>query len=94
LATIRLGFNRRQMEHGRRGAAEKEAAAMRALDPQVRTDARRLVNEWNEASAARATPVLAHDWRRCRRATLVFVSPLPQLLYHAIGRPARTRSSP
>jgi hypothetical protein len=31
--------------------AEKQAAARRALDPQVRADARRLVTEWNERQA-------------------------------------------
>ncbi len=54
-----MGFNRRKMEDGRRGAAEKEAAAMGALDPQVRADARRLVNEWNERQAQRAPPLFS-----------------------------------
>jgi hypothetical protein len=54
-----MGFNRRKMEDGRRGAAEKEAAAMRALDPQVRADARRLVNKWNERQAQRAPPLFS-----------------------------------
>jgi hypothetical protein len=46
-----LGFNRRKMEDERRRAAEKEASARRALDPQVRADAERLVADWNERQA-------------------------------------------
>jgi hypothetical protein len=42
------------MEDERQRAADKEAAARRALDPQVRADARRLVTEWNERQAQRA----------------------------------------
>jgi hypothetical protein len=49
-----MGFNRRKMEDERRRAADKEAAARRALDPQVRADARRLVVEWNDRQAQRA----------------------------------------
>jgi|SRR5271169_5949841 len=48
-----MGFNRRKMEDERRRAAEKEAAARRALDPQVRADAERLVTAWNERQARR-----------------------------------------
>jgi hypothetical protein len=49
-----MGFNRRKMEDERRHEAEKQAAARRALDPQVRADARRPVTEWNERQAQRA----------------------------------------
>ena len=49
--TLLLGFNRRKMEDERRRAAEKEASARRALDPQVRADAERLVADWNERQA-------------------------------------------
>jgi hypothetical protein len=48
------GFNRRKMEGERRRAAEKEAAFRRALDPQVKADARRLVVEWNDRQAQRS----------------------------------------
>lgn len=51
---MKMGFNRRKMEDERRRAADKEAAARRALDPLVRADARRLVVEWNERQAQRA----------------------------------------
>jgi hypothetical protein len=43
-----MGFNLRRMQDERRREAEKQAAAKRALDPQVRADALRLVTEWNE----------------------------------------------
>jgi hypothetical protein len=50
-----MGFNRRKMDDERRREADKQAAARRALDPQVRADARRrLVIEWNERQAQRA----------------------------------------
>jgi hypothetical protein len=37
-----MGFNRPKMEDERRREVEKQAAAMRALDPQVRADAHAL----------------------------------------------------
>jgi hypothetical protein len=46
-----MGFNRRKMDDERRREAEKQAAAKRALDPQVRADALLLVTEWNERQA-------------------------------------------
>lgn len=49
-----MGFNRRKMEDQRRVVAEQEAAARRALDPQVKADAARLVAEWNKRQAVRA----------------------------------------
>ncbi len=49
-----MGFNRRKMDDERRREADKQAAARRALDPQMRADARRLVTEWNERQAQRA----------------------------------------
>jgi hypothetical protein len=48
-----MGFNRRDMESRREAAAEKEAAARRALDPQILEDAERLVAAWNERQAGR-----------------------------------------
>jgi hypothetical protein len=48
-----MGFNRRRMEDDRRRVAEKEAAARRALDPQVIEDAERLIADWNEGQAKR-----------------------------------------
>jgi hypothetical protein len=48
-----MGFNRREMESRRKAAAEKEAAARRALDPQILEDAARLVAAWNERQAGR-----------------------------------------
>ena len=48
-----MGFNRRKMDDNRRRAAEKEAMARRALDPQVRADAERLIADWNERQAKR-----------------------------------------
>jgi hypothetical protein len=52
-----MGFNKRQMEIDRSLAAEKEAAVRRALDPQIREDALRLVETWNARQQARM-PVL------------------------------------
>jgi hypothetical protein len=46
-----MGFNRRKMEDERRNEAEKQAAARRALELQVRGDARRSVSERNEQRA-------------------------------------------
>jgi hypothetical protein len=46
-----MGFNRRKMDDERRREAERQAAAKRALDPQVRADALRFVTEWNERQA-------------------------------------------
>jgi hypothetical protein len=48
-----MGFNRRKMEDQRRQAAEKEAAARRATDPQLLEDAERLIGAWNERQARR-----------------------------------------
>jgi hypothetical protein len=72
-----VGFNRRKMDDERRREAEKQAAAKRALDPQVKADAVRLVTEWNERQAQRApllfSPTIGaavaaqhwHLWVRC-----------------------------
>jgi hypothetical protein len=49
-----MGFNRRKMDDERRREAERQAAAKRALNPQVRADALRLVTEWNGRQAHRA----------------------------------------
>jgi hypothetical protein len=43
----RMGFNKRRMDSERTAAAEKEAAARRALGPQILEDAERLVAAWN-----------------------------------------------
>jgi hypothetical protein len=48
-----MGFNRRKLESERRSAAEKEAVARRANDPQVRQDAERLIAAWNARQAKR-----------------------------------------
>ncbi|MGB6663121.1 MAG: hypothetical protein WBE90_29560 [Xanthobacteraceae bacterium] len=67
-----MGFNRRKVDDERRREAEKQGAARRALDPQVRADALRLVTEWNERQAQRApllvlptigAAVAAQHWR-------------------------------
>ena len=49
-----MGFNRRKMGDERRREADRQAAARRALDPQVRADALRFVTEWNERQEKRA----------------------------------------
>ena len=54
-----MGFNRRKMDDERRRAADKEAAARRALDPQVMADAERLIVDWNERQAKRMPLVFA-----------------------------------
>jgi hypothetical protein len=43
-----MGHNKRRIEDERRRAAETEAVRRRALDPQVRADAERLIADWNE----------------------------------------------
>jgi hypothetical protein len=49
-----MGFNRHKMEDERRHAAEREAAARHATDPQVLKDAERcLIAAWNERQARR-----------------------------------------
>ncbi len=48
-----MGFNRRKMEDRRRQAAEKEAAARRAIEKQILEDADHLVAVWNERQAKR-----------------------------------------
>jgi hypothetical protein len=48
-----MGFNNRKMDHRRRQAAEKEAAARRATDRQILEDAEQLVTAWNECKAKR-----------------------------------------
>ena len=53
------GFNRRKMEDQRRQAAEKEAAARRATDAQVREDAERLIGAWNERQVKRMPMLFA-----------------------------------
>jgi hypothetical protein len=50
-----MGFNRRKMDDERRREAERQAAAKRALSPQVGADALRFVTEWNERHAQRAS---------------------------------------
>jgi hypothetical protein len=49
-----MGFNRRRMESERAAVAEKEAAARRALAPQIASDALRIVAAWNKRQAAYA----------------------------------------
>ncbi len=50
----------------RRREAEKQAAARRALDPQVKVDAHRLVTEWNERQALVADAHRGRDADRAR----------------------------
>jgi hypothetical protein len=47
-----MGFNKRKMEDRRRKAAEQEAAARRALGPQIIEDSVKLVETWNARQAA------------------------------------------
>jgi hypothetical protein len=47
-----MGFNKRKMEDRRRKAAEQEAAARRALGPQIVEDSVKLVEAWNARQAA------------------------------------------
>jgi hypothetical protein len=76
-----MGFNRRKMEDRCRQAAEKEAAARRAIEKQILEDADHLVAVWNERQAKRvpmlfsptSAPPLRPAIGSCRRA----VSPFP-----------------
>ena len=47
-----MGFNKRRMESERTAAAAKEAAARRALGPQIIEDSVKLVETWNARQAA------------------------------------------
>jgi len=47
-----MGFNKRRMESKRAAAAAKEAAARRALGPQIIEDSVKLVETWNARQAA------------------------------------------
>jgi hypothetical protein len=47
-----MGFNKRRMESERAAAAAKEAAARRALGPQIIEDSVKLVEIWNARRAA------------------------------------------
>jgi hypothetical protein len=47
-----MGFNKRKMEDRRRKAAEQEAAARRALGPQIIEDSVKLIEVWNARQAA------------------------------------------
>jgi hypothetical protein len=54
-----MGRNKRRMASDRAAVAEREAAARRALDPQVREDALRLVKDWNARQQARMPMLFA-----------------------------------
>ena len=47
-----MGFNKRRMESERAAAAAKEAAARRALGPQIIEDSVKLVETWNARQTA------------------------------------------
>ena len=47
-----MGFNKRRMESQRAAVAAKEAAARRALGPQIIEDSVKLVETWNARQAA------------------------------------------
>ena len=47
-----MGFNKRRMESERAAAAAKEAAARRALGPQITEDSVKLIEAWNARQAA------------------------------------------
>ena len=47
-----MGFNKRRMESERAAAAAKEAAARRALGPQIIEDSVKLIETWNARQAA------------------------------------------
>jgi hypothetical protein len=72
-----MGFNKRRMESERAAAKAKEAAARRALGPQILEDSKRLVESWNARQAhhmphlfsptigAAITAGHFHLWVRC-----------------------------
>ena len=94
-----MGFNERKLQDQRRQAAEKEAAARRATNPQVLEDAERLIAAWNERQALRAPMIFSPMiGRRHQGGLLVPVGTLPGVpndqrdrLAHA--RPSRRRGS-
>src|SRR5580693_9324075 len=47
-----MAFNKRRMESERTAAASKQAAARRALGPQIIEDSAKLVETWNARQAA------------------------------------------
>jgi hypothetical protein len=60
-----VGFNKRKMEDRRHKAAEQEAAARRALGPQIIEDSVKLVPIMPAECAVRRTRVLV-EVERCR----------------------------
>src|SRR5580698_6495912 len=52
------------MEVRRRKAAEQEAAARRALGPQIIEDSVKLIEAWNAREAAHSVDLRSLDWHR------------------------------
>jgi hypothetical protein len=77
------GFNRRKLEAQRKAKADAEAAARRAADAQVLSDAERLIAAWNERQAPRiAVAVRTNDRRRVSESASFPMGLLPGLPHH------------
>jgi hypothetical protein len=59
-----MGFNKRKMEDRRRKAAEQEAAARRALGPQIIEDSVKLVETWRMPARPRTCPCCSRQRSR------------------------------
>jgi hypothetical protein len=77
-----MGFNRRRLNDELRRGSEKAAAVRRALSPQFKADAVRLIDEWNERQA-QCAPLLFSPTIGAAIAAhaLVSVGPVPNLLH-------------
>ncbi len=90
-----MGFNKRKMEDRRRNAAEKEAAARRALGPQIIEDSVKLIEFVERAPGrAHAYAVLANDRGGQYGGLLVPAGALPGLPHRWRCRPAEARLAP
>ena len=78
-----MGFNRRKMDAERKAKADAEAAAPRASDHQVLTDAEAPMAAWNQRQApANALAVRAHDRRRARIQATTSCGSIARLPHH------------
>ena len=90
-----MGFNKRKMEDRRRKAAEQEAAARRALGPQIIEDSVKLVEAWNARQAAHMPMLFSPTIRGGHYSRLLVpAGALPGLPHHWRLRLAAARLAP
>ena len=90
-----MGFNKRKMEDRRRKAAEQEAAARRALGPQIIEDSVKLVEAWNARQAAHMPMLFSPTIRGGHYSRLLVpAGALPGLPHYRRRRPPGARLAP